>query len=406
MPKLHLTKSVIDELAPGPSEIAYWDNSVPGFGVKVTPQGRKVFIVLYRTKDGHRRLRKYTIGTYGQITLAIARITAQKVLADRNEGKDPAREKRDLRKKVVTDTVEDVVREYRSRHVDALRSAYEINRIIDTEILSRWRTKSIHETSRRDILSALDEIVARGSPAAANYTFTVMRAMFNWAIGRGILEKSPCTGLSKPTPENSRSRILTDDELREIIFAARRTSRPYGAIVELLALLGQRRSEVAEMTWQEVDIEKKIWTIPVERAKNSRAHFVHLAPRALEIILAQPRVSELVFPTPSGKPFREYSKAKAQLDKESGVTAWVLHDLRRTLVSGMASLGIAPHVADKVLNHQSGTISGVAAVYQRHEFLAERQAAMNLWDEHIAGLFRPRSSITGENSQFNRASDF
>ena len=230
MPKMHLTKSVIDELSPRPSETVYWDDSVPGFGLKVTPLGRKVFIVLYRTKDGFGRLRKYTIGTHGQTTLAIARIAAQKVLADRNEGKDPAAEKRNLRKKVVTDTIEEVVKEYRLRHVDALRSARETNRIIDTELLSRWKDRSIHEITRRDVLTALDEIVARGSPAVANYSFTVIRAMFNWAIGRGILEKSPCTGLSKPTPVNTRSRTLSDDELREIIFAARRTSRPYGAI--------------------------------------------------------------------------------------------------------------------------------------------------------------------------------
>lgn len=394
MPKLHLTKSVIDELAPTISELVYWDDSVPGFGLKITPLGRKVFIVIYRTKDGLSRLRKYTIGTYGQTTLATARIAAQKVLADRNEGKDPAGAKRALRNKVATDTVDDVVKEYRRRHVDALRSAYEINRILHTEILSRWKTKSIHEIGRRDVLTALDEIVARGSPATANSTFSVIRAMFSWAMGRGILEKTPCTSLSKPAPVKSRSRTLSDDELRRIIFAARKTNRPYGAIVELLALLGQRRGEVAEMTWQEVDIEKKLWTIPAEHAKNSRAHFVNLAPRALEIILAQPKSDGLVFPTPSGNPFVEFSNLKLKLDKESGVSDWVLHDLRRTVVSGMASLGIAPHVADKVLNHQSGAISGVAAVYQRHEFLAERQAAMNLWDEHISGLFRPRSSNT------------
>jgi integrase len=390
MPKLHLTKSAIDGLVPDSSDTVYWDDSLPGFGLKVTPQGRRVFVVLYRTKDGFRRLRKYTIGTYGQTTLAIARIAAQRVLADRNEGKDPARTKRDLRNKVVTDTLENVVNEYRQRKVNALRSAYEINRVIDRELLSRWRDKSIHEISRRDILAALDEIMARGSPASANYAHRVLRALFNWAIGRGIVEKSPCIGLSKPAPVNARSRVLSDDELREVIFAARKTNRPFGAIVELLALLGQRRSEVAEMTWQEVDIEKKIWTIPVVRTKNSKSHFVHLAPRSLEIIQAQPKVSELVFPTPSGKPFTEFAKVKAQLDKDSGVTNWVLHDLRRTVVSGMASLRIAPHVADKVLNHQSGTISGVAAVYQRHEFLTERQAAMELWDGHVLNLFGPK----------------
>ncbi len=399
MPKLRLTKSTIDELTQGSLDVVYWDVNLPGFGLKVTPQGRKVFIVLYRTKDGFNRLRKYTIGTYGQITLAIARVIAQKVLSDRNEGKDPAGDKRDLRRKITADTVEDVVNEYRLRHVNSIRSAVETNRIINREILSRWRAISIHAIARHDVLTVLDEIVARGSPAAANRTFTVIRAMFNWAIGRGILEKSPCTGLSKPSQSNSSNRILSEDELHAIIYAARRTVRPYGAIVELLALLGQRRSEVSEMSWQEVDIDKKIWTIPESRAKNGRAHFVHLTPRAIEIIQAQPKTERLVFPSRSGNPFVEFSKMKILLDKECGVGGWVLHDLRRTVVSGMASLGVAPHVADKILNHQSGSISGVAAIYQRHEFLSERKAAMEIWDRHIAELFLPRSSTIINNGE-------
>ena len=236
MPKLHLTKSVIDELTPSSFELVYWDDSVPGFGLKVTPKGRKVFIVLYRTKDSLNCLRKYTIGTYGPTTLAIARIAAQKVVADRNEGKDPARDKRDLRRKVITDTVEDVVKEYRFRHVDALRSAYEINRIIDTEILSRWKTKSIHEIGRRDILSL--PWTSCGPWVAGRSQLYLYRHTGHVQLGywERNFEKSPCTGLSKPTPVKSRNRILSDDELREIIFAARRTIRPYGAIVELLAL--------------------------------------------------------------------------------------------------------------------------------------------------------------------------
>jgi integrase len=296
---------------------------------------------------------------------------------------------------VITDTLEDVVKEYRLRKVNALRSAHEINLVIGRELLSRCKNRSIHDISRRDILSALDEIVVRGSPAVANYAHRVLQAMSNWAIGRGIMERSPCAGLSKPAPVNSRNRVLTDEELREVIFAARRTSRPYGAIVELLSLLGQRRSEVAEMTWQELDLDKNIWTIPAERTKNFETHFVHLAPRALEIIQAQPKVSEHAFPAPSGKPFMEYSKMQVQLDKDSGMTNWVLRDLRRTVVSGMASLGIAPHVADKILNHLSGTISGVAAMYQRHEYLVERKAATEQWDNPVAQLFRPQVSNIG-----------
>jgi integrase len=390
MPTLHLTKSMIDELKPGASDTVYWDDSLAGFGLKVTPRGRKVFIVLYRTKDGFSRLRKYTIGPYGQITLAIARITAQKVLAARLEGKDPAGEKRRLRQKVIRDAIEDVVADYRLRHVNAIRSASETNRILEREVLSRWKGRSIHEITRQDVLKLLDEIVDRGSPGMANRVFTVMRSLCNWAIGRGILEKSPCAGLSKPSQGRSRDRVLSDDELRLVIFAARQAGRPYGAIVELLALTGQRRNEVASMRWQELDLDKALWTIPGNRAKNGRQHVVHLSPRAIELITAQDKSRDLVFPNLLGKPFMSFPRAKQQLDQVCGVRDWVLHDLRRTVVSGMAALGIAPHVADKILNHQSGTISGIAAVYQRHEFLPERKAAIELWAIHISGLLQPK----------------
>ncbi len=392
MPTLHLTKSVIDELLPGASDVVYWDDSLAGFGLKVTPRGRKVFIVLYRTKDGFSRLRKYTIGPYGQITLAIARITAQKVLAARLEGKDPAGEKRRLRQKVIRDAVDDVVADYRLRHVNAIRSASETNRILDREVLSRWKGRSIHEITRQDVLKLLDEIVDRGSPGMANRAFTVVRALFNWAIGRGILERSPCAGLSKPSQGRSRDRVLSDDELRAVIFAARQAGKPYGAVVELLALTGQRRNEVASMSWQELDLDKALWTIPGNRAKNGRPHLVHLSPRALELIGAQDKSRDLIFPNLSGKSFMSFPRAKQQLDHACGVRDWVLHDLRRTVVSGMAALGVAPHVADKILNHQSGTISGIAAVYQRHEFLSERKAAIEYWDLHLASLLQPRST--------------
>jgi len=144
------------------------------------------------------------------------------------------------------------------------------------------------------------------------------------------------------------------------------------------------------MVWSELDLPKGLWTIPAGRAKNGKQHLVHLSSRAVEIINAQERDGDLVFPTIQSKPFIAFSRAKRELDKTSGVSNWVLHDLRRTVVSGMAALGIAPHVADKILNHQSGTISGVAAVYQRHEFLAERKAAIELWGAYVGGLVQPR----------------
>jgi integrase len=288
--------------------------------------------------------------------------------------------------------MEDVVADYRLRHVDAIRSASETNRILDREVLNRWKGRSISEITRQDVLKLLDEIVDRGSPGMANRVFTVVRALCNWAIGRGILERSPCAGLSKPSQDRSRDRVLSDYELRAMIFAARQASRPFGAIVELLVLTAQRRGEVANMTWNELDLDKALWAIPGERAKNGRPHLVHLSTRAVELLKVQDKSCDLVFPTPSGKPFMAFSKVRPQLDEACGVKDWVLHDLRRTVVSGMAAIGIAPHVADKILNHHSGTISGVAAVYQRHEFLTERKAAIELWAIHISGLLQPKSA--------------
>jgi len=384
MPKLKLTKSTIDGLAPEAADVVYWDDTLPGFGLKVTPKGKKVFIVLYRTKDGAARLRKYTIGAYGPTTPAMARATAQNILAARNEGRDPAGEKRNARRRDVEDRIEEVVATYLVRHAAKIRSGKETKRLIEREVLIAWAGRSIHAITKPDVLKLLDSIVDRGSPATANRAFTVIRALFNWAIGRGIIEKSPCAGLAKPTPERSRDRVLTDQELRAVLLAARGISYPYGTIVEILALTGQRREEVAGMRWCEISPDRTQWTIPAARSKNGRPHVVHLTGPVRSILGGLPHTSDRVFNT-NGNAFTQFARFKRLLDSQSKVTNWVLHDLRRTVVSGMAKLGVAPHIADKILNHQSGTISGVAAVYQRHDFMAERKDALEKWAVHLEG---------------------
>jgi integrase len=142
------------------------------------------------------------------------------------------------------------------------------------------------------------------------------------------------------------------------------------------------------VTWDELDLARHIWTLPSSRTKNGKPHIVHLSNKALAVLMQMPRLGRFVFSVAGGTPFQSFSAAKRELDKLSGVGDWRLHDLRRTCVSGMARLGIAPHVADKVLNHQTGTISGVAAVYQRHEFLAERKDALERWGAHIEDLLQ------------------
>ncbi|WP_245444501.1 site-specific integrase [Microvirga sp. KLBC 81] len=220
----------------------------------------------------------------------------------------------------------------------------------------------------------------------ANRVLAAIRKFFNWCIGRGILETSPCAGVTAPAREQARHRVLDDDELAEVLQAAREIGFPFGSIVEMLALTGQRRDEVGRMAWAHVDLDKGLWIVPGEHAKNGKPHTVHLSPPALALLNQTPRTGDLVFSGDGTTLFQGYSKAKARLDRLSGVGDWTLHDLRRTVVSGIARLGVAPHVADKILNHQSGTISGVAAVYQRHEFMAERREAMRLWGVHVTSL--------------------
>jgi integrase len=191
-----------------------------------------------------------------------------------------------------------------------------------------------------------------------------------------------------PAREVARDRVLNDQELAQVILAARNIGGSYGGIVELLALTGQRREEVARLQWEELDLAQRVWRLPRSRTKNAKAHVVHLSEQSMAVLKRFDRRGPYVFSPLGNKPFQKFSKAKRLLDQFSGVTGWRLHDLRRTCVSGMARLGIAPHVADKILNHQSGTISGVAAVYQRHEFIAERRTALDLWGAHVAELIK------------------
>jgi integrase len=213
-----------------------------------------------------------------------------------------------------------------------------------------------------------------------------IKTFLRWCVGQAVLDQSPAENVPPPAKEVARDRVLDDDELAQIILAARKIGGPYGGIVELLALTGQRREEVAQLQRDEIDLARGIWTIPKSRTKNAKSHVVHLSQQAIAVLTSAGQWEPYVFSRLGAKPFSEFSQAKRRLDELSGVTGWRVHDLRRTCVSGMARLGIAPHVADKILNHQSGTISGIAAVYQRHEFLAERKEALDAWGAHVCRI--------------------
>jgi integrase len=315
-----------------------------------------------------------------------ARIEAQRVLADRAAGGDPQADKQTSKRRIRSEQVTELAAEFIARHASQNRTGAETARIFDREVLSYWGSWTVGEVRKRDVIALLDRIRERGSPIMANRVLAAVRKFFNWCIGRGILEVSPCSGITAPAREQARHRVLSDEELALALQAARQIGFPFGSIVEVLTLTGQRRDEVGRTGWEHLDLRRKIWVIPGEHAKNGKPHLVQLSRPVLSLLDTVPKTGELVFSSDGETVFQGYSKAKTRLDGLSGVKDWTLHDLRRTVVSGMARLGVAPHVADKILNHQSGTISGVAAVYQRHEFLKERERALQLWGDHVQSL--------------------
>src|SRR6195256_4688850 len=284
MPRVKLTKNSIDALPTLRTDVVYWDAGCPGFGVKVTPKGRKVFIVLYRSGGAGSRLRKFTIGPYGRVTLHQARVAAQKGFVAKLEGRGLAAEKREAKRRIVTDQVADLLETFIAQHVSQNRSAGEISRLLRREVGRPWGTRSIHEISKRDVVEVISAIEQRGAPVAANKALKTIKTFFRWCVGRAVLDQSPAEDVPLPSKEVARDRVLDDNELAQVILAVRKIGEPYGGIVEFLALTGQRREEVAGLQREELDLVQRVWTLPKSRTKNAKAHAVHLSEPSMVVL--------------------------------------------------------------------------------------------------------------------------
>jgi integrase len=215
-------------------------------------------------------------------------------------------------------------------------------------------------------------------------------AAYGWAVKRGAIEGNPFLNLPV-APTLKRERVLTDDEIAGI-WRATDGAGPFNGIVRLLLLTGQRREEVAGMTWAELSDDLSTWTIPASRAKNGATHIVPLSAPAQDLLRGVPRSGELVFPGLRGT-FNGFSPAKATLDTKSGVTNWRLHDLRRTMATGLQRLGVRLEVTEQVLNHVSGSRAGIVGVYQRHDFASEKRAALDAWGAHVLAVVEGRAAM-------------
>ena len=220
MPTLKLTKSVIDDLKPSATDQVYWDQTLRGFDLKVTPAGRKVFIVMYRTTDSRRLLPKYTLGPYGVLTLFSVRAAAQKILLARLDGQDPAAAKQASRRRPAGLRLEEVIAQYRTDYLEPRGVGGETLRILKRIMLTEWRGRQNTDISHADIRECIDSIMQRGAVAMAARAFRVVRAMFNWCVGSRLTETSPCVGLVPPLTGRPRERVLTDDELAVVLGSA------------------------------------------------------------------------------------------------------------------------------------------------------------------------------------------
>ena len=248
--------------------------------------------------------------------------------------------------------------------------------------------KPLTQVARSDVVRLLDEIVASGTPYRANRVLSALKKLMNWGLDRGMVEVNPIAGLKPPHRERSRELVLSDEDLASLVAGAETEGYPFGEAVKLLILTGQRRSEVAEMRWSEIDLEPAVWTIPASRAKNGQVHEVPLSIPAVSLLRSLPRflASDWAFTTTGRGPISGFGRLKCRLHAATETADWRIHDLRRTVASGMARIGVEPHVIEKVLNHKSGIISGVAAIYNRYAYEKEKRIALNKWAEHITEI--------------------
>lgn len=384
MPKL--TTKAVDAAKAAQSRREISDDLTRGLYLVVQPSGSKSWAVRYRV--GGKPV-KETIGAYPAVSLADAREEARQRVAMVGKGVDPRAEreaKRQAEAEAKANTVaavaSDFIRLYCQRRN---RSWREQEAILRRHVLPRLGDLSIDAVRRRDVARVLDEL--GHMPQAARVTLAALRKMFNWAIERGIVEANPCTVI-KAAPIRRRDRVLSDDELQRVWHAADTAGYPFGGYVKMLILTGCRRGEIAGLRWS--DIDGDVFTIAAENYKTGRPHVVPLSRLALEVLASVPQIEGVshVFAGRGDVAMSGFSKRKAALVAAAGVD-FDLHDLRRTLRTGLSRLRVPFEVAERCLGH---TPAGVSAHYDMHAYLAEKRDALEAWARHVEGLIRPTTA--------------
>jgi len=413
------------------------DAGCRGLYLVIQPSGARSWALRFRRPDG--RPAKLTLGSVyvktdgakewdpvpaigGHLTLAAAHRLVTALQHEIAQGRDPAAahvqeliQRRSAAVEAASNTFATAARDFIEQHArPKVRRWSELARllglrpdtlaVIPKGLVDRWGERPVTEIDGHDIHSVVDEARRLGIPGLdrrgdkpseprARKLFSVLSKLFAWLIQHRRIGANPCVGVHRPGTPKSRDRVLSNSEIGRFWKAAAALGQPFAGLLQLLLLTGCRLNEVAAMRWTELDGAQ--WLIPGERTKNHRAHLVPLPPLARDILAKASRIErcDYVFSTTGRSPVSGWSKTKIRLD--AGIKPsepWVLHDLRRTVATGMAELGIAPHIIEAVLNHVSGAKAGVAGTYNRAAYLPEKKAALERWAAHIDGLVSGKPS--------------
>jgi integrase len=387
---MRLTTASIATLAlcDGEKDRIWFDDDVPGFGLRVRDTGSRVWVYQYKVA---RKTRRIVLGKASAIKLARAREIASEYHARVRQGGDPVTEKR-VQIERASHTFGPLAEQYLERRKTALRPrSWAAAALYLQKHAAPLHALPVDSVDLRAIAGLLARIERATGPVAANRCRAALSACFSWAMREGLANSNPTLNTNR-REERPREHVLTEDEIRHVCAAA---DGAYGDIIKLLILTGQRREEIGALRWAEVDLDRKLISLPGQRTKNARPHEIPISPAAALILSARARSpkQEFVF---GRRPFGSWSRSKRALDALLGdrVRPWHLHDLRRTAATGMADTGVQPHIIEAVLNHQSGHKAGIGGIYNRSSYSKEKAEALAKWDRHVASIIGGRTVTT------------
>ena len=387
--RVHFTDRALRALKPPPrpKQIDYWDEDLPGFGLRVSYNGRKSWVVLYRCNGVKGRL---TLGRFDAIPLADAREQARAALRDAVTGVDPAGKKqRDREAPTFKGLADRYIEDYAKPRKRTWRKD---SRLLDNNLIPNLGRKKAHLVTRAELRAELNSIKNRPAPIEANRTYEVVRKLYNWAIDEEILTESPAFKLAKPADEVRRERTLTADEL-QIFWQALEVASPIVRGVFRMMMLGvQRRNEVSRMRFPDLDRRENWWNLPADLTKTKRPYRVPLTPAMLSIVDEIKELSldpKWVFPRAGGAgpvPETNVTRPFRRLIKTAGITHFMPHDLLHTATSHMTAMGISEFDVGKLRHHTSRDSRTTTSRYNHYQYDREKRRALDLWNARLLDI--------------------